>query len=61
MIDGGAMLGAQALFALELVVLYAAGSYAMGRLMRISGFGGSGSVMGRVGFYLLVYPGVVLH
>src|SRR5688500_20213852 len=31
----------------------------MGRLMRISGFGGS--VMGRVGFYLLVFPGVVLH
>jgi hypothetical protein len=60
-IDGGAMLGAQALFALELVVLYAAGSYAMGRLMRISGLGGSGSVMGRVGFYLLVFPGVVLH
>ena len=61
MIDGGATLGAQVLFASELVVLYAAGSYAMGRLMRISGFGGSGSVMGRVGFYLLVYPGVVLH
>jgi len=55
------MLGAQVLFALELAVLYAAGSYAMGRLMRISGFGGGGSVMGRVGFYLLVYPGVVRH
>ena len=55
MIDGGAPL----LFAIELAVLYAAGSYVMGRLMRISGFGGS--VMGRVGFYLLVFPGVVLH
>jgi hypothetical protein len=60
-IDGEAMLGAPLLFALELAVLYAAGSYVMGRLMRISGFGGSGSVMGRVGFYLLVFPGVVLH
>jgi hypothetical protein len=58
-IDGGATLGALLLFALELAVLYVAGSYAMGRLMRISGFGGS--VMGRVGFYLLVFPGVVLH
>ena len=61
MIDGGAMPGAPLLFAIELAVLYAAGSYVMGRLMRISGFGGSGSVMGRVGFYLLVFPGVVLH
>lgn len=59
MIDGGATLGALLLFALELAVLYVAGSYVMGRLMRISGFGGS--VMGRVGFYLLVFPGVVLH
>jgi hypothetical protein len=60
-LDGGTMLGAPLLFAIELAVLYAAGSYVMGRLMRISGFGGSGSVMGRVGFYLLVCPGVVLH
>ena len=59
MIDGGATLGALLLFALELAVLYVAGSYVMGRLMRISGFGAS--VMGRVGFYLLVFPGVVLH
>ena len=59
MIDGGATLGALLLFALELAVLYVAGSYVMGRLMRISGFGGS--VVGRVGFYLLVFPGVVLH
>jgi hypothetical protein len=55
------MLGAPLLFAIELAVLYAAGSYVMGRLMRNSGFGGSGSVMGRVGFYLLVFPGVALH
>jgi hypothetical protein len=53
------MLGAPLLFAIELAVMYAAGSYVMGRLMSISGFGGS--VMGRVGFYLLVFPGVVLH
>ena len=57
MTDGGATL----LLAIELAVLYAAGSHVMSRLMRISGFGGSGSVMGRVGFYLLVFPGVVLH
>jgi hypothetical protein len=55
------MLGAEFLFAMELAVLFAAGSYVMGRLMRISRFGGSGSVMSRVGFYLLVFPGVVLH
>ena len=54
------MLGAPLLFAIELAMLYAAGSYAMGRLMRISGFGG-GSALGRVAFYLLVFPGVVLH
>ena len=41
-------------------MLYAAGSYVMGHLMRISGFGG-GSALGRVAFYLLVFPGVVLH
>ncbi len=41
-------------------MLYAAGSYVMGRLMSISRFGG-GSVLGRVAFYLLVFPGVVLH
>ena len=54
------MLGAPLLFAVELAMLYAAGWYAMGRLMGISGFGG-GSVLGRVAFYLLVFPGVVLH
>jgi hypothetical protein len=48
-------------FGLELMVLYAAGSYAMGRLMAISGFGGGGIVLGRIAFFLLVFPGVVLH
>jgi hypothetical protein len=46
---------------LELVVLYAAGSYAMGRLISISGFGGGGTALGRMAFYLLIFPGVVLH
>src|SRR5215204_6638358 len=59
--DGGALVGAPLLLSLELLVLYAAGSYAMGRLMRISGFGGGGSVLGRIAFELLVFPGVVLH
>jgi hypothetical protein len=56
--DGGALLGAPLLLALELVVLYGAGSYAMGRLV---GFAGSGGILGRSAFYLLVFPGVVLH
>src|SRR5215210_4839676 len=56
--DGGALLGAPLLLALELVVLYAAGSYAMGRLVD---FAGSGGILGRSAFYLLVFPGVVLH
>jgi hypothetical protein len=55
------MLGAPLLFTIELAILYAAGSNIMSHLMRISGFGGSESVMGRMGFYLLVFPGVVLH
>ena len=59
--DLGPMLGASLLFAIELTVLYAAGSYAMGRFMAILGFGGGASVLGRVAFYLLVFPGVVLH
>ena len=59
--DRGAMLPASLLFAIELTILYAAGSYAMGRLMGISGFGGGASVLGRMAFYLLVFPGVVLH
>lgn len=49
------------IFGLELVVLYAAGSYAMGRLLGISGFGGGGTVLGRMAFCLLIFPGVVLH
>jgi hypothetical protein len=61
MIDGGRMLGAPLFFAIELVVLCAAGSNMMSHLVRISGFGASGSVLGRVGFYLVVFPGVVLH
>jgi hypothetical protein len=59
--DRGAMLGAPLLIAIELSILYAAGYYAMGRLMRISGFGGGGSILGRMAFYLLVFPGVFLH
>ena len=55
------MLGAPLLFAIELIILYVAGCYAMGRLMSILGFGGGGSVLGRMAFYLLVFPGVVLH
>jgi hypothetical protein len=45
---------------LELVILYAAGSYAMGRLIGMSGFGG-GTGLGRIAFYLLIFPGVVFH
>jgi hypothetical protein len=55
------MLGIPILFAIELVVLYTAGSYVMGRLIGISGFGNGGSALGRMAFYLLVFPGVVLH
>ena len=55
------MLGTSVLFAIELVVLYTAGSYVMGRLIGISGFGSGESALGRIAFYLLVFPGVVLH
>src|SRR5215207_11771565 len=55
------MLGASLLFAIDLTILYAAGSYVMGRLMKISGFGGGRTVLSRMVFYLLVFPGVVLH
>src|SRR5215218_2463763 len=58
--DGDAALGAPLAFALELVVLYAAGSYAMGRLAGLSQFRG-GAALGRAVFYLLVFPGVILH
>src|SRR5919206_542626 len=57
--DGGAVLGAPLTFVLELVALYAAGSYAMGRLVGLAQFGGG--TLGRAVFYLLVFPGVVLH
>jgi hypothetical protein len=57
-LDVGVVLGAPLTLAVELVVLYAAGSYAMGRLL---GFAGSGGLVGRIAFYLLVFPGVVLH
>lgn len=55
------MLVAPLLFAIELAVLYVAGSNMMSHLMGISGFDGNGSVLGRIVFYLLVFPGVVLH
>ncbi|HEX2728585.1 MAG TPA: hypothetical protein VHM16_02455 [Rubrobacteraceae bacterium] len=55
----GALLGAPLAFVVELVVLYAAGSYAMGRLAGLSGSLGGGIGMGL--FYLLIFPGVVLH
>ncbi len=49
------------IFALELAVLYLAGSYAMARLARLLGFRSGGAGLGRVAFYLLVLPGVTLH
>ena len=55
------MSGAPLVFVLELIVLYAAGSYAMSRLMGISGFGHGGSAPNRAVYYLLVFSGVVLH
>ena len=50
--------GSPLVLVVELVVLYAAGSYAIGRLM---GFALSGGILGRSAFYLLVFPGVALH
>ena len=58
MVDTEAVPGAPLVLAVELVVLYAAGSYAMGRLMALTVRRG---VVGRSVFYLLVFPGVVLH
>jgi hypothetical protein len=49
------------IFALELTVLYLAGSYAMARLAGLLGFRRGGASLGRVAFYLLVLPGVTLH
>ncbi len=57
--DGTAVLYAPFVFALELAVLYVAGSYAMGRMAGLLGFRGGG--LGRAAFYLLILPGVVLH
>ena len=45
------------IFALELVVLYGCGSYAMGRMAAW----GYKSAIGKAAFYLLLLPGVVLH
>jgi hypothetical protein len=45
------------ILALELVVLYSCGSYAMSRLAAW----GFGSGPGKVAFYLLILPGVALH
>ncbi len=54
-------MSAPLVFVLELMVLYAAGTFAMSRLMRISGFRRGGGALNRLGFYLLIFPGVVLH
>jgi hypothetical protein len=61
MMDVGAAAGAPVLFAVELAVLYAAGSHAMGRLVSLAGIGGVGSLPRRIVFHILVFPGVVLH
>jgi len=55
-----ALFGAPLTFALELIVLYAAGSYAMSRLVGLSQFRG-GATLGLAVFYFLVFPGVILH
>ena len=49
------------IFALELAMLYLAGSYAMARLAELLGFRSGGAGLGRLAFYLLVLPGVTLH
>ena len=49
------------IFALELAVLYLAGSYAMACLTGLLGFRSGGAGLGRVAYYLLVLPGVTLH
>ena len=56
--EGRAVLETPLTFVLELVALYASGSYAMGRLVGLAQFGGA---LGQAVFYLLVFPGVVLH
>jgi len=49
------------ILALELAVLYLAGSYTMARLAELLGFRSGGAGLSRVAFYLLVLPGVTLH
>ena len=56
-----AMIEMPLIFALEFAVLYLAGSYAMDRLAGLLGFRRGGAGLGRVAFYLLVLPGVILH
>ena len=46
-----------ALFTLELTILYGCGSYAMGRVAAW----GSGSIIEKAAFYLLMLPGVIVH
>jgi hypothetical protein len=56
-----AMMEMPLIFALELAVLYLAGSYAMARLAGLLSLRRGGAGLGRVAFYLLVLPGVTLH
>lgn len=56
-----AMIEMPLIFALELAVLYLAGSYAMARLAGLLGFRSGGAGLGRIAFYILVLPGVTLH
>ena len=49
------------IFALELAVLYLAGSYAMARLDGLLGFGSGSTSLGRLAFHLLVLPGVTFR
>jgi hypothetical protein len=56
-----AMLAMPLIFALELSVLYLAGSYAMSRLAGQPGFPSGGTSLERIAFYLLVLPGVTLR
>ncbi len=55
------MPGTLLVFVLELIVLYAAGSYAMDRLVGISGSRRGGPASNLAAYYLLVFPGVFLH
>ena len=55
------MLDIPLVLALELAALYLAGSYAMTRLAGLLSFSSRGALLGRLPFYLLVLPGVILH